>query len=437
MSAAGEGTAGPVRSIDELSRAELAVLVREYLLAGQLIDRAGMPHVISAHGRDVMGEIAIDEWMGASPVYTRRTQKVLGFEGDSVETIFKGMQFDIGAPPEFLDFRYRVIDHDHGEFWLDHCGALVDVEPMGDEYVRTMCHTIEDPTFEATACAVNPRARMTPIHRPPRVPADRHPHCHWMVDIVADAEPLEEPEPARYIATTRAAALPLAAPHHASAPDEHDGRGTVGDGGWHDYRAPLDPDLRTEHFSRRALLAMADEVPVQAHLLVMSFLRAVERRSSVEEAVDIGRHQFAGVAGIVAERLRGAFGLGSTLADLAQVLELHPAFHPRSYVDWRVELAADGSELRVHLGEGEALRERGVESWITILREGHAEALDTIAWAVDPRMRCEPVNAGEGAVASWRLLVGDEPRPESSDVELTRFSSGAAFRFRETPVSLG
>ena len=107
------------RTLDELDHAELSVLVREYLLGGQLIDRAGMPHVISRFGRDGMAQVAIEEWMGASPIYTRRTQQLLGFGGDSVETIFKGMQFDIGAPPEFMDFRYLVHDHDRGEFWLD------------------------------------------------------------------------------------------------------------------------------------------------------------------------------------------------------------------------------------------------------------------------------------------------------------------------------
>ena len=57
-------------------------------------------------GLDGMRDVAIDEWMGASPIYTRRMQKLLGFEGDDVETIFKGMQLDIGAPPQFMDFRY-------------------------------------------------------------------------------------------------------------------------------------------------------------------------------------------------------------------------------------------------------------------------------------------------------------------------------------------
>ncbi len=69
-----------------------------------------------------MAEVAIEEWQASSPWYTRRMQRALKFEGDDVVTIFKGMQLDIGAPPQFMDFRYRVHDRDHGEFWLDTAG---------------------------------------------------------------------------------------------------------------------------------------------------------------------------------------------------------------------------------------------------------------------------------------------------------------------------
>src|SRR5215212_8108825 len=116
-----------------LSREELATLVPELLLVGQLIDRSGMAWCISALGREQMAQIAIEEWMAASPIYTRRMQRALDFEpppeqGDVI-TIFKGLQLDIGAPPQFMDFRYTVHDRWHGEFHLDHCGALLDVEP--------------------------------------------------------------------------------------------------------------------------------------------------------------------------------------------------------------------------------------------------------------------------------------------------------------------
>jgi len=428
-----EPTVEPVaiRTLDDLTHDELAVLGREYLLAGQLMDRAGMPHLIAAYGRDVMGAIAIDEWMGASPVYTRRMQQLLRFANGDVETIFKGMQFDIGAPPEFMDFRYDVIDANHGEFWLDHCGALMDVEPMGDEYVTTMCHAIEDPTFDATATATSHYARMRPLHRPPRVPAGRDPHCHWTVEINEEFERLPTPEPAEHIAATLLAALAI--------PDLATG---TGDDGWNDYTATLDPDLQLEQFSAATLRALADEICVQQHLLVMSFLLAIERRYSTEDAVEVGAKQFTGIAGLTAERLRAAFGLGTTLADIAQVLELHPAFRPRNYVDFSLNLAAGeegdagGDTLTLRLGDCVALAEVGRDSWITILADGHDAALQATVQAINPCARVLREQPAEGSVASWSVTIGDEPAKESSEVGLTRFSTGADFRFAATPVTL-
>ncbi|SGE32276.1 Uncharacterised protein [Mycobacterium tuberculosis] len=162
-----------------LSRSELAVLLPELLLIGQLIDRSGMAWCIQAFGRQEMLQIAIEEWAGASPIYTKRMQKALNFEGDDVPTIFKGLQLDIGAPPQFMDFRFTLHDRWHGEFHLDHCGALLDVEPMGDDYVVGMCHTIEDPTFDATAIATNPRAGAP---HPPAAPQAGRPASALCVD---------------------------------------------------------------------------------------------------------------------------------------------------------------------------------------------------------------------------------------------------------------
>ncbi len=416
-----------VRRIEELDREELAVLVREYLLAGQLMDRAGMPHVIAEYGRDVMGQVAIDEWMGASPIYTRRTQQLLGFVGDDVETIFKGMQFDIGAPPEFMDFRYRVIDAHHGEFWLDHCGALMDVEPMGDEYVTTMCHTIEDPTFDATAWATNPRARMRPIHRPPRRPAERDPHCAWTVQIDDAADPLPAPEPVGRLMSTRLARLPVPVIHVEQ-----------GDEGWSDYTAALDPDLRAEQFSHAALVALVREIGVQTHLLSMSFLDAIGRRGSVAVAERIGRAQLTGIAGLTSQRLRDAFGWDSSLASVAQVLVVHPVFQPSGYVELRVDLDGSADSLSFRLVRCDATDEEDRVTWISLLAGGATEALDALVQGVDPHARCVPLDPGaDEVVAAWRVVRGADAAPEPREVALTRFSSGADFRFRETPVHLG
>ncbi|CQD23784.1 hypothetical protein BN970_06135 [Mycolicibacterium conceptionense] len=168
-----------------------------------------MAWCISSFGREAMLQIAIEEWMAASPIYTKRMQKALKYEGVDVITIFKGLQLDIGAPPQFMDFRYIVHDRWNGEFYLDHCGALLDVEPMGEEYVRGMCHDIEDPTFDATALATNRKAQIRPIHRPPRVPADRHPHCAWTVKIDESYPDVPDLPALEVMWRTRAAQLEL------------------------------------------------------------------------------------------------------------------------------------------------------------------------------------------------------------------------------------
>jgi hypothetical protein len=397
-----------------VNRPELARLLREYLLCGHLIDRAGMPHLVGAYGRDAMRDVAIEEWRGASPLYTRRTQQLLGFGRGDVETVFKGMQIDIGAPPQFMDFRYRVRDEAHGEFWLDHCGALMDVEPLGDDFVVAMCHHIEDPTFDATACATDPRARMTPVHRPPRRPADRHPHCAWDVVIDPTAEALPEPDEAVRMERTRVARLPVA---------------TIDplDEGRSDYAGPLEDDVRFEDFSASALCALLDEVAVQHHLLAQAFLEAVGRRWGADVARDVGVKQLTGIGGVTAGRLAAAFGLsGGGAGAVARVLDLHPAFRPRSYVDLQVEVA--GGRVAVALGDCEALREEIVPSWPQLLVAGGVRPLAAIVQAVDPSAR-----VGATGERSWEVVVdpATPPADDPSEVVLTRFSTGADFVFAE------
>ncbi len=403
-----QGTRGP-RSIADLSHDELGTLAREHLLAGHLIDRAGMP-LVTAMGLDVMTEVAIDEWMGASPIYTRRMQRLLGFEGETVEVALKGMQLDIGAPPEFMDFRMAVQDDHHGTFHLDHCGALMDVEPLGDEFVVAMCHHIEDPTFDATGWATNPKLRMRPVHRPPRNPSDRTPHCAWTVTI--DPEEPDTPTPLRSleIGRTNAAELPVAAIEGPSMD------------GYADYARPLDPDLRLSEFSTPVLRALIDEVTLQGHLLVLSFASAVAERCDEDTTRKTVAQQFTGVAGVAAERLARAFDLGDSAADVATVFALHPAFHPRTYVDWSVGLHDDVVHLA--LGDGPARTER-FESWIGVLAAGHDRALRAIAMGVDPHWTVEP--DGEH---KWVAHRSDAPGTEFDEVTLTKFSTGVAFGFK-------
>jgi hypothetical protein len=407
-------------SYADLSRAELAVLVPELLLIGHLIDRSGMAWCIDALGREGMAEVAIDEWMAASPVYTPRMQRALGYQGDDVVTIFKGLQLDIGAPPQFMDFRYRLDGDERGEFWLDHCGALMDVEPMGDDYVVAMCHDIEDPTFDATAIATNARARVRPIHRPPRAPADRHPHCAWTVTIDGDGDPLPVPEAAVRLGRTRAATVELSAIDPAEA-------------GRTDYAGPLLDDLRFADWAPSALVRVAEEVCLQGHLLALSYRDAVAARAGDEVARAIGRKQLAGIAGLTSERLRRALGLPADLDGAARVLALHPALLPAAYVDATVELT---DRLVLRLGRHDGAHSDG--AWPSLVDGDHLAPLDALLRGVDPRLRADVLDDGPDALVV-EVVTDDEPAPEADEVALTRFSTGAAFAFadRGTPVEIG
>lgn len=400
----------------QLSRDELVVLVPELLLIGQLIDRSGMAWCISSFGRDEMVQIAIEEWAGSSPIYTRRMQKALNYEGNDVPTIFKGLQLDIGAPPQFMDFRYTVHDRWHGEFQLDHCGALLDVEPMGEQYVFGMCHTIEDPTFDATAIATNPRAQVRPIHRPPRTPADRHPHCAWTV-IIDESYPEAQSIPALdIVGRTRAATWEL---------DPID----PSDEGQADYSGPLLSDFDFAAFSHSALVRMADEVCLQMHLLYLSFVIAVRARAANDdEAGSVCTKGLTGIAGVAAERIHRALKLPGGAEGVLRVLELHPLLNPAGYV------VAETESNRLHVHPSPAHDD---ESWISLCSPGSVQPLQAIATAVEPRIEVRV----SGTAADWtaELVETDTPSEELPEVSVVRVSGGSTFQFeprRSLPLTV-
>lgn len=395
----------------DLSRAELGVLLPELLLAGQLIDRAGMAFCIGAFGREEMARIAIEEWMAASPVYTGRMQRALGYaappgEPGDVVTIFKGLQLDIGAPPQFMDFRYTVHDRWRGEFHLDHCGALMDVEPMGEEYVRSMCHDIEDPTFDATAVATNARAQVRPIHRPPRVLAGRAPHCAWTVTIDEAHDPVVESPDCTALRSSRAATVTL-------------GPIDPADDGLADYAGPLLADLDFAAFSHSALVRMADEVCLQMHLLNLGFVRAVSRRLDAAAARELCGQQLVGIAGIAAERIHRALGLSSDEAGALRVLALHPLLNPSAYV-------VAGVDERLTVGPSPA-HEDG--AWLALCGPDDVAPLQAVVRAVDPHLDVEVTGTDTAWTAS--VVRRAEPAREADAVAITRFSTGAGFVFEQ------
>ena len=392
-----------------LSREELALLVPELLLIGQLIDRSGMAWCISSFGREEMLQIAIEEWAGASPLYTKRMQKALNYEGVDVVTIFKGLQLDIGAPPQFMDFRYTVHDRWHGEFHLDHCGALLDVEPMGEDYVRGMCHDIEDPTFDATALATNRRCQVRPIHRPPRTPSDRHPHCAWTV-IIDDSHPAVDFIPQLdIVAATNAHNVVL-----EPIDPEEEGRA--------DYSGPLVSDVDFGAFSHSALVRIADEVCLQMHLLVLSFNLAVRARANGDSALEesIRYKALTGIAGVAADRIRNALGIPADAKGALRVLELHPLLNPAAYVFADI----DPEYVRVRRSPA---HDDG--AWISLVSPAADRPVQAMVQAVDPHLRAEL----SGTEFDWTVgvVTTDTAAEEFSEVSVCKVSGGASWVFED------
>lgn len=411
------GDFDPDFELSHLSRDALAILGREYMLSGQLQDRSAMPMVLGQLGVESRIGIAIDEWMSASPIYSARMQRALQFSGNDIGTLFKNLQLDIGFSHSYMHVGYRLETEKYGEFWLDCCGALMDVEPFGEDMVRGMCHDIEDPTFDATAAATNPLIKIRPIHRPPRQPADREPHCRWKVfiDDAPDAKPFEMHPNLAVVGASKLADVPLVDPGVGPDPD-----------GRPDYHDDFDPEFTLEDLSHRALVLTVQEFAVQCHVLCRSFLLTVAQRLGDAEARTVADIQWTGIAGLTAERLRTAMHVeGDDAAAIAKLFQLHPSFHPRSYVDTAVTVL-DERRVLVALRTSPAFAEGDRYSWMAQLGPNPHPALDAIARVGNPKARAHPVGRGDHHLA-WEVVIDPQadPAPESEPVALTRLSTGA------------
>ncbi len=407
-------------ALSRLSRQQLADLGREYMLFAFLLTRSGLAQVHLRFGHEEHEKIAILEWMGASPTYTQRMQRTLAFEGDDLATIFKGLQLDVGFTHQYMDVGYKLIDDRHGEFWLNSCGALLDVEPMGEKLVVSMCHHIEDPTFDATAVATNPHARIRPIHRPPRTPAGRTPHCHWTVTIDPSVEPVVESELAQRVRQSRLADVVTVLPHSSGE-----------EGGWADYAGAFDPEFQLEALGHGALVSALTELVLQSHLLVRAMSLAIADRHGVEASNDHAVDMWVGANWVGSERLRAVLDLPDGLDGIVRALQVHPAFPP-DYAPVHVEVA-DEHHARISLPpDCPALTEGDHASWFALLGSGETRPLDALVKGIDRRARAEPA----GPLA-WDVVVEPAAAPvEDPDaVALTRVGQCADFAFvRRRPL---
>jgi hypothetical protein len=287
-----------------------------------------------------------------------------------------------------------------------------------------MCHDIEDPTFDATAVATNRKARVRPFHRPPEVPAGG-PACHWSVviddavDDVADHPHLAE------VAASILATWPNDPPPSTEP------------GGWEDYAGPFDAHFELEDLSQRALVLVATEFSVQAHLLARAIMAAVARRDGESAAIDIGRKLFAGLGWIAAERLVPVLAVDDSAPAIAEVLRTCHLTLIADYLGLDVALPSADEVVLTLAADAPALAEGDPFTLSALLELGADEILESIAGGVNPRARVARIAGGDGVVAAWRITIAPtaEPSPEPGTVEVVRFSTGPSTVFiRRRPL---
>jgi len=415
----------PGPAFHELTRERLLPVTLETMHVGHLLDRALMPQVaIATRDVDVVDQVAIAEWMGASPVYTGRMRRLMQIEGDGVDAIIKALQLDVGFPHQYMDVGWKLIDAQHGEFWLRHCGALMDVEPHGEKRVIGMCHTIEDPTFDATALATNPRARVRPIHRPPRMPADRKPHCHWTIEIDAANDPVQPIAHTQAVARLALARIPNARASERT-PD-----------GMTDYRGALDPEFRLGRLSTATLAAVAREFQLQSHLLASSAELTLRERLGAGKAREILAAQWNAVGWVAGPRLARALGVeGGGAEAIAAVLRLGATLPP----GFTRAVTALGSRIRLELEPASAdLLDPENPGWLGLLVRGSARGVEVLAQSVEPRARLVSIDTRDGRIAIEISVAPDAPAAAPPpEAQFMKLSTATSFVFDTSPARLG
>jgi len=394
--------------------------------------RVIMPIVATRFGPAAAADFAIDAWRGASPVFNARNRRLLRIEGDGMSAILKGLQFDVGAPHQYMDFRFELADETRGFFRLDYCGALdaLSVATNNDPAaIRRMCHDIEDPTFDATVMEVNPRARCRPVHRPPLAAGHTGPVCRWQVTITPETGVVEEHPLTHAVRETRAGRF-------AFSP-----AGPRGTGGMDDYAGPFVPDLQLEDLSQPALVTQCKEFALDLHLLVRAGHLAVRERWGAEAMAAVARDHLAGAAPVHGARIRRALGIrGDDMAPILKTLQVEPAF-PHEYVRVGCELV-DERRGRFWLDDCDGLADERPRGWLEVLADPDPAGLDAVVAAVNPRARCRRLDpaalAARGArpALAWSIEIDEANAPlrESPWARAPRACSIAEFAFRTRAV---
>lgn len=383
--------------LEDFEHSLLACYGREVMLANHIHDRSALVQVVIHYGMDAQTEVACDEWMGSSPIYTTRNRAMLSIEGDDVATAFKCFQVDIGAPHNFLKFHYELVSPEEGYFWTTLCGPYNHVRRMtnADPQMETqICHHMEDPTFDATVMAVNPRMRCRPVFRPPHGEVPAGGPCRWRVAIEHDIGLVEDNPILELVRSSEAANFSF----EAITPDSD---------GLADYSGDLKRDFVLEDLAHNVLARQCKEFSLDVLLLNRACYTSIAERWGEDVILELQIEQWRALSPLVAHRLRKTFGIeGDDMGAVLKILQLNP-FFPQEYLRLGFKLI-DENRGRIWLMDCAALKERqprGITSLLT--HNPETPGFDALASAVNPKTIVRRIEASDipGAVSAWELVI--------------------------------
>ena len=356
---------------------------------------------------------ALDEWMGASPVYNARNRALHNIRSKGVDTIMKGFQLDTGAPNMWLKFQFDVPSVARGHFWLTSCDAyhhvraLTNADPASE---RQICLYMEDPTFDATVMVVNPAARCRPVFRPPHggdLPAAGP--CRWEVTI---GETLAAAEFGTFTDEVRAS------PAGQSSFREE----APGDDGLADYSGPFKRDFRLEDLCHSTLKTQVKEFALDLHLLQRaSYLSLLNGfgHAVVEELIS---EHCAAMAPVYQARIRRLFGIESDdMTAILKLLQLDHHFVPE-YLAIGVALQDEAHGL-FWINQCDALADGRTMGVIGATLAGYTTGLQQLVQSANPRARVRPAPEQKppGAIHCFQIHIDPtaDPIAPSTWAELT------------------
>ena len=249
------------------------------------------------------------------------------------------------------------------------------------------------------------------------------PHCRWTVEIDPAFDPVSpapEPRARRGVA-------------HRGHRRRRRRTGELEPGGWDDYNRDFDPDFQLEDFSHRALVVALQEFAVQSHLLFRVVPARPSRSGSARRRRRASTRWCSPASpGSPRSDCAPAMKIDGDGADaIAKVLQLHPVFYPRTYVDIAVEVVAD-DRVRFAILDSPVFAEADDYHWFAQLGGASDRALDAIVQAVNPRAsvsRRRRARAGERFAYEAVIDPNATPAREAPEIGLAKISTGATVEF--------